>query len=518
MRERRPEPVVLTILDGWGYRAQREANAIALARKPIWEELLRNFPNILIHTSGPYVGLPEGQMGNSEVGHLNIGAGRIIYMDITRIDMAIESGEFFRHELLLRALERGRTHQLHLLGLVSDGGVHSHLNHLFALLQMAKRNQVERVFVHAFLDGRDTPPTSGVDFLDQLQREMAALDLGQLASVSGRYYAMDRDNRWERTEQAYRAIVHGQAEFTHTDPLQAVRDSYGRKVTDEFVVPIVLTDREGNPCATVQDQDAVIFFNFRADRARQLTRALTEPGFDKFSDPARPKDLFFVSLTQYDKSFTWVPYAFGPQAVENILANIFAQHQLHNLRVAETEKYAHVTYFFNGGIEKPFDCEERILIPSPKVATYDLKPEMSAAGITDTIVKAIRDATFEVIVSNFANPDMVGHSGKLEPTIKAVEAVDASLGRIYQELRARGGAWVITADHGNAETMVEPETGQPHTFHTTNPVPLVVISDDTKLQLRADGSLRDIAPTLLALLGLPRPAAMTGSDLRVAKK
>jgi 2,3-bisphosphoglycerate-independent phosphoglycerate mutase len=505
--------VVLTILDGWGYRAERENNAIALARKPTWDRIIREFPNTLIHTSGPHVGLPEGQMGNSEVGHLNIGAGRIIYMDITRIDLAIQSGELFRHELLLRAIERGRARQLHLLGLVSDGGVHSQLHHLFALLEMAKKNQVERVFVHAFMDGRDTPPNSGVDFLAALQQKISELGVGQIASISGRYYAMDRDNRWERMEKAYRALVRGEAEFKHTDPLQAVRDSYARDVTDEFILPIVITDAQGTPRTTIRDSDAVIFFNFRADRARQMTRALTEPGFDKIADPARPKDLLYVSMTRYDRTFTWVPYAFGPQTLENILANILAQHGLKNLRVAETEKYAHVTYFFNGGIEKPFDLEERILVPSPKVPTYDLKPEMSAEGITDTIVNAVAKGDFSVIVSNFANADMVGHSGKLEPTVKAVEAVDACLGRIYAALREKGGTWLISADHGNAETMVDPETGQPHTFHTTNPVPFVVVSNDAQLRLRADGSLRDIAPTLLALLGLPRPAEMSGDDL-----
>ncbi|MFQ5817287.1 MAG: 2,3-bisphosphoglycerate-independent phosphoglycerate mutase [Terriglobia bacterium] len=521
------KPVVLTILDGWGYRPQRAANAIALARKPTWDRLTRSFPSTLIHTSGPHVGLPEGQMGNSEVGHLNIGAGRIIYMDITRIDLAIASGEFFRHELLLRAMERARPEasgQLHLLGLVSDGGVHSHLNHLFALLEMAKRNQVARVFVHAFLDGRDTPPQSGVDFLARLQQKMAALGRGQIASVSGRYYAMDRDNRWQRIEKAYRALVHGQADFTHTDPLLAVRDSYARGLTDEFLVPIVITDARGNALARIRDSDAVIFFNFRADRARQMTRALTEPGpaagfvpQSGIADPARPKDLFFVSMTRYDKTFTWVPYAFGPQTVGNILANLFALHRLKNLRVAETEKYAHVTYFFNGGIEKPFDCEERILVPSPKVPTYDLKPEMSAVGITDTLVHALTQGDFSVIVSNFANPDMVGHSGKLEPTIKAIETVDACLSRIYAALRDKGGTWVISADHGNAETMSDPN-GQPHTFHTTNPVPFIVVSNDANLRLRPNGSLRDIAPTLLALLGLPQPPEMTGADLRLSPK
>ncbi len=510
-----PKLLVLTILDGWGYRAERENNAIALARKPTWDMLLQKFPHTLIQAAHHYVGLPDGQMGNSEVGHLNIGAGRVIYMDVTRVDLAIDTGELFQHELLLQALARGKQQQLHLLGLVSDGGVHSHIDHLFALLTMAKQHGVARVFVHAFMDGRDTPPHSGVDFLAQLQQEMAALGLGQLASVSGRYYAMDRDNRWERTQRAYRAVVHGQAEFAHSDPLQAVRDSYAREVTDEFIVPIVITDAQGQPRTKIRDNDAVIFFNFRADRARQMTRALAEPGFDRFIDPDRPKDLFMVTMTRYDKTFDWVPYVFGPQSVENILANVFAQYNLRNLRVAETEKYAHVTYFFNGGIEKPFAGEERILVPSPKVPTYDLQPEMSAAGITDTVINAVRKGDFAIIVVNFANPDMVGHSGKLEPTVKAIETVDACLGRLYTELRGKAATWVITADHGNAETMLDPESHQPHTFHTTNPVPFIVASDDPHLQLRPDGALRDIAPTLLGILGLPAPQDMTGQDLRL---
>jgi len=515
---KRAKPVVLTILDGWGYRPQKEANAIALARKPTWEMLLKKFPHTLIQAAHHYVGLPDGQMGNSEVGHLNIGAGRVIYMDITRVDMAIASGELFQEELLLQAMARAKQKQLHLLGPVSDGGVHSHINHLFALLTLAKQQDVERVFVHAFMDGRDTPPYSGVDFLAQLQQKLAELGLGQIASVSGRYYAMDRDNRWPRTERAYRAIVHGQAEFTHSDPLQAVRDSYARDVTDEFIVPIVITDAQGQPRTKVRDDDAVIFFNFRADRARQLTRALAEPGFDKFTDPARPKDLFLVTMTRYDKTFDWVPYVFGPQPIENILANIFAQYSLRNLRVAETEKYAHVTYFFNGGIEKPFAGEERILVPSPKVPTYDLQPEMSAAGITDTVVNALRKGDFPVIVVNFANPDMVGHSGKIEPTVKAIETVDACLGRLYTELRTKGGVWIVTADHGNAETMIDSDSGQPHTFHTTNPVPFIVVSDDPQLELRPDGALRDIAPTLLGVLAIPVPKEMTGHDLRLLPK
>ncbi len=519
---KRPKPIVLTVLDGWGYSRQTKGNAIYLARKPNYDELIKKFPNTLIHTSGPWVGLPEGQMGNSEVGHLNIGAGRIVHMDITRLDLMIQSGEFFRNDLLLKAIERGRERQLHLLGLVSDGGVHSHINHLFALLRMARENKVERVFVHCFMDGRDTPPNSGIDYLRQLQQRMREFGFsstkgGRIATVMGRYYAMDRDNRWERIERAYRAMVHGEAEYKSPDPTEAIRRSYEQGVTDEFVIPVVITTGSASavqPVGQIRDDDAVIFFNFRADRARQTTRALIEPGFDKFTDPKRPKNLFLVAMTQYEKTWSWLQYILGSEKVENILAQVFAEMNFKNLRVAETEKYAHVTYFFNGGVEKPFAGEERILVPSPKVATYDLKPEMSAAGITENVVQAIEKGNFDAIIMNFANADMVGHSGKLEAAIKAVEAVDACLGRIYQALRVAGAtAWIVTADHGNAETMIDPVTGGPHTYHTTNPVPFILVTDDDKVQLRT-GSLQDIAPTLLGVLGIPQPAEMTGRDLR----
>jgi len=519
---KRPQPIVLTVLDGWGYRAETRGNAIALARKPAYDELIRKFPNTLIHTSGPFVGLPEGQMGNSEVGHLNIGAGRIVHMDITRVDQLIATGEFFRQPLLLQAMERGRQRQLHLLGLLSDGGVHSHIQHLFALLRMARENKVERVLVHCFLDGRDTPPTSGADFLRQLHQKLREFGGGQIAMVIGRYYAMDRDNRWERIEKAYRAMVHGEAEVKTADPVEAVTRSYEQGVTDEFVKPIVITGSAGAPGKTelpvdlIRDDDAVIFYNFRADRARQTTRALAEPGFTQFSDAKRPKNLFFVAMTQYEKTWPWLNYLIGSEKLEHILAQVFAERGYKNLRCAETEKYAHVTYFFNGGVEKPFAGEERILVPSPKVATYDLMPEMSAAGITDAVVKAIEKGQFDAIIMNFANADMVGHSGKLEAAIQAVEAVDAGLGRIYQALKPRGGAWVITADHGNAETMIDPVTGGPHTYHTTNPVPLILVSEDDRLQLRPGGALQDIAPTLLGVLGVPEPPEMTGRDLRRA--
>ncbi len=512
----RPKPIILTVLDGWGYRAETRGNAIALARKPTYDMLLQKFPNTLVHTSGPFVGLPEGQMGNSEVGHLNIGAGRVVHMDIARLDLMIQSGEFERQPLLLEAMARGRERQLHLLGLLSDGGVHSQLEHLVALVRMAARQKVSRVFIHAFTDGRDTPPTSGAGYLQRLEQKLRQYATGSVASVTGRYYAMDRDNRWERVERAYRALVHGDAAHRASDPLAALRQSYEHGVTDEFVEPIVVTQTAaGPPRGLIREGDAVIFFNFRADRARQLTRALVEPGFDRFSDPARPKNLCFVAMTQYEKTWPWLRYLLAPEKLEHILAQVFAEQNLRNLRCAETEKYAHVTYFFNGGVEKPFGGEERILVPSPKVPTYDLKPEMSAEGITDAVVKAIEKGDFDAVIMNYANADMVGHSGKLEAAIKAVEAVDVGLGRIYQALRPRGGAWIITADHGNAETMIDPVTGGPHTYHTTNPVPLILVSTEDRLALRSGGALQDIAPTIIGLMGAERPAEMTGRDLVV---
>ncbi len=522
---KRPRPIVLTVLDGWGYRAERKGNAIALARKPNYDSLLQKFPNTLIHTSGPWVGLPEGQMGNSEVGHMNIGAGRVIQMDITKLNLMIQSGEFFRNKLLLEAMARGRERQLHLMGLLSDGGVHSHIEHLYALLKMAREQQVTRVFVHCFMDGRDTPPHSGVDFLAQLQQKLRELGAGRIASVSGRYFAMDRDNRWERIERTYRAMAHGDAPGKSADPIAGMRASYERGTTDEFVEPVVVVENEkegavgsGKPVGLIRDDDAVIFFNFRADRARQMARALAEPGFQQFSDAARPKNLLFTGMTQYDKTFSWMRYLLGQEKLEHILAQVFAEMNFKNLRVAETEKYAHVTYFFNGGVEKAFTGEERILVPSPKVPTYDLKPEMSAAGVADAVTNAIRKGDFDAIIMNFANADMVGHSGKLEAAIKAVEAVDECLGRIRQALHDAGEtAWLITADHGNAETMIDPVTGGAHTYHTTNPVPLVLVSNDARVNLRADGSLRDISPTLLGVLGLEEPVEMTGRDLRILR-
>jgi 2,3-bisphosphoglycerate-independent phosphoglycerate mutase len=532
----RPKPLVLSILDGWGYRAERKANAIALARKPTYDRLLSEYPNTLIHTSGKYVGLPDGQMGNSEVGHLNIGAGRLVHMDSTRVELMIQNGEFFSHPVLLAAMKNARNggRRLHLFGLLSDGGVHSHINHLYALLKMAKQNGVDRVFVHAFMDGRDTLPTSGAGYLEQLQQKMREYSTGKIAAVSGRYFAMDRDRRWERIAKAFNAMVYGNGEAAKcVDPVQGVKDSYNKDVTDEFIVPFVCVDNRGQPLATIRDEDSCICFNFRADRVRQITRALTrnsglnEQGGSDLPGAADldaviprdrvPKKLHYVCMTQYDKKFK-LPVVIPPESLNNILANVMAQLNLRNLRVAETEKYAHVTYFFNGGMEEPFPGEERLLVPSPKVATYDLKPEMSAAGIADAVIKAVEDGTFDVIIVNFANADMVGHSGKIEPTVKGVETVDACLGRIYPAVRAKGGALLITADHGNAEMMIDPKTGGPHTAHTTNPVPFIVVSADSKqFSLKPDGSLRDISPTVLGMFGIPQPKEMTGHDLRQEK-
>jgi len=533
----RPKPLILIILDGWGYRAETKANAIALARKPTYDRLLREYPNTLIHTSGPFVGLPEGQMGNSEVGHLNIGAGRIVHMDITRIDLMIQNGELFSHPVLLDAMKHARTgaRRLHLFGLVSDGGVHSQQAHPYALLKMAKQNGLERVFVHAFMDGRDTLPTNGAGYLEQLQQKMREYNCGKIATVNGRYYAMDRDRRWERIAKAYNAMVFADAEGgKNADPVQGMKDSYNKGVTDEFVIPFVCTDSRGQALATIHDEDSCICFNFRADRVRQITRALTRnsglndksgsdlPGAADL-DAAIPRDrvpknLHYVCMTRYDKNFS-LPVVIPAESMANILANVMGGLNMRNLRVAETEKYAHVTYFFNGGVEQPFPGEDRVLVQSPKVATYDLKPEMSASGIADAVVKATEDGTFDVMIVNFANADMVGHSGKIEPTVKAVETVDACLARIETAIRAKGGAMLITADHGNAEMMIDPATGGPHTAHTTNPVPFIVVSENSKqFTLKPGGSLRDISPTVLGMLGVDEPKEMTGSDLRIFPK
>jgi 2,3-bisphosphoglycerate-independent phosphoglycerate mutase len=506
------KPLVLTILDGWGFAPTTEGNAIAAAHKPTYDSLLRQYPNTLVQTSGPSVGLPAGQMGNSEVGHLNIGAGRVIYMDVTRLDRMIASGEFFNNPVLLDAMRHAKAHRLHLMGLCSDGGVHSLLTHLYALLQMAKKQGVEQVFVHCFMDGRDTPPESGAGFIEQIQKETRQIGVGKIATVSGRYYAMDRDKRWDRVERAFNAMVLGKGEKSD-DPVAAVKRSYEHGITDEFVEPVTIVDARNQPVGLIRDDDACIFFNYRADRGREMTMALMDPALEKPARSTAPKNLHFTTMTEYDKSFT-VPFVLPREHPNNILADVMAQLNWKNLRVAETEKYAHVTYFFNGGNEKPYDGESRELVPSPKVATYDLKPEMSAQGITDVVVKAIEQREFDVIVMNYANADMVGHSGKIAPTILAVEAVDAGLGQIYDALRRSGGTWMITADHGNAEMMIDPVTKGPHTYHTTNPVPFILVSD-SRVMLRSSGALQDISPTVLGFLDEKQPKEMTGRDLRL---
>jgi 2,3-bisphosphoglycerate-independent phosphoglycerate mutase len=533
---RRGGPVVLTILDGWGYRAETKGNAIALARKPNYDRLLREYPNTLIRASEHFVGLPDGQMGNSEVGHLNLGAGRVVRMDITRIDAAIASGEFFEDATLLRAMrvaaQDGRA--LHLIGLVSDGGVHSQQRHLHALLKMAAMQGLERVYVHAFMDGRDTLPTSGAGYLEELQQAFEEYGVGKLASVSGRYYAMDRDYRWEKEAKAFRAMAVGSAEGgAYADPVERVRESYNNGITDEFIEPFVCVDAKGEPIAKIGDGDAVICFNYRADRVRQITRVLTRrSGLTADGGIALPKaaeldqeipvesvprELTYICMTQYDQKVT-LPVVIPPESMDNLLANVMAKYELRNLRVAETEKYAHVTYFFNGGIEKPFAGEDRELVASKKVATYDLAPEMSAEGIGDIVERAVKDTAFDVVIVNFANADMVGHSGKIEPTVKAVETIDAQLGRIYNAVRAVEANWIITADHGNAEMLIDPVSGGPHTAHTTNPVPFILVTADGRnVGLREGGSLRDISPTVLALMELELPKEMTGGDLRVKR-
>lgn len=504
--------VVLIVLDGWGEREDGEANAVKLASTPVMDSLLARYPHTLLEASGESVGLPHGQMGNSEVGHLNLGAGRIIYQDIVRISKAIDTGEFFHNPALLGAFEKvARGGTLHLMGLLSPGGVHSLQKHLYALIEMAGKRGVDRVGIHAILDGRDTPPRSGLSFLTELKGHLEQSGVGRVATVMGRYYCMDRDNRWDRVRRAYEAMTMGVGTRT-TDYLEALEQSYARDVTDEFVEPIVVVDERGDAIEKVKDGDTIIFFNFRADRAREITRAFTEEDFDSFRREARPQ-VHFVCMTQYDKSFS-LPVAFPPEEPVNILAEVLARAGKKNLRIAETEKYAHVTFFFNGGREKEYEGERRILIPSPKVATYDLKPDMSAAGVTGRLLAEAKENDYDFILCNYANPDMVGHTGVLEAAVEAVQAVDTCLGRVLEGLGLEDHVFIVTADHGNAELMVDPDSRGPHTAHTTNPVPCVLVDRGYRGGLIADGSLRDIAPTVCNYLGLEVPAEMTGRDLR----
>jgi len=508
------KPLILIILDGWGHREASADNAIAQANTPNFDRLLKNYPHTLIDASGHAVGLPAGLMGNSEVGHLNIGAGRIVYVGLTRIYSAIEDGSFFANPALLPAFDAVKRNRstLHFMGLLSDGGVHSHQDHLNALLEMAKRQGANKVAIHAFTDGRDTPPTSGVGYLQALEDKIAELGVGELATITGRYYAMDRDKRWERTELAYDALTSG-AGAAIQDWKRAIAEAYSRGETDEFLKPVVLLDTAGMPRAKIQDGDAVLFFNFRADRARQLSYALTQDSFSGFSRKHRPRLAYFAGFGEYDKSLK-LPVAYPPVHLKNIFPEEISRAGLKQLRIAETEKYAHVTFFFNGGEEAVFPGESRELIPSPReVATYDLKPEMSAPQIGDEAVAKIKSGLFDVIILNFANADMVGHTGNLAAAIRAVECVDAQLGRIEAAIREKNGVMAVTADHGNCEKMAD-ERGQAHTAHTNDLVPFLLIADGFKsAKLRDGGTLADIAPTLLQILKLPQPAEMTGRSL-----
>ncbi len=507
-------PLALIIIDGWGYSPRAEGNAIAMAATPYYDELCANYPSTLLEASGTRVGVPAGVMGNSEVGHLNIGAGRVIRMDVSRVDHDIATGEFSRNEVLLAAIDGAKAggRALHLMGLLSDGQVHSSQEHLYELLCLAKQRGLERVFVHCFLDGRDTPPSSAVRYVQALQKRIKEIGCGQIASIIGRYYAMDRDQRWERTERAYELLVKGKGEPIK-DPVAAITRSYERGITDEFVDPLIVVRDLGDPVATINDGDAVIFFNFRPDRARQLTRALAITDFNEFDISGRPQ-IHFVCFTVYDRSLP-LPVAFAPHDHKNVLAEVWERLCVRNYRLAETEKYAHVTYFFNGGVEKEYGCERRLLVPSPRIATYDLQPEMSAFKVTDNVLRGIEAKETDVFIVNFANPDMVGHTGKLDRTIAACQYVDTCLGWITKGIRQARGVTLITADHGNAEQMIDPESGGPHTAHTLNPVPFHLIDEESRgLRLRAGGALEDVAPTMLGLLGNAKPEEMTGRDLR----
>jgi len=505
---------MLMILDGWGISAARKGNAVFLSGTPFLNKLKQEYPNTQLLCSGEAVGLPGGIMGNSEVGHLNIGAGRIVYQDLLRIDMAISQGSFFRNKMLNAVMDKVRNSHssLHLMGLVSDGGVHSQLAHLFALLDMARQKNLKQVYVHAILDGRDTPPDSGIRYVEQLQHHLGTNSLGKIASICGRYYAMDRDRRWNRVEKAFRLYTEGEG-VKEKDPVEAVRNAYARGETDEFVRPAAMTDENEKPLAIPKDGDGVIFFNFRADRARELTSALTDPNFDFFKRESFPKFCEYVCMTRYDEAFT-LPVAFPPVHLEEILGKIISRQGLRQLRIAETEKYAHVTYFFNGGEESPFALEERCLIPSPReVETYDLKPEMSAARVTGKAISGLQSGQYDLIVLNFANMDMVGHTGILDAAVQACRTVDACVGKIVPEVQSQGGVVLITADHGNAEKMLD-EKGHIHTAHTTNPVPFILVDDSGKnIGLRSDGILGDIAPTILDIMNIGQPEQMTGRTL-----
>ncbi len=501
------KPIMLMILDGYGYNATTEGNAIYSAKTPAMDKLLQTCPHTLINASGMDVGLPDGQMGNSEVGHTNIGAGRIVYQELTRITKSISDGDFFTNDAFVKAIDNCKKNDsaLHLFGLLSDGGVHSHINHLFAAIEMAKRNGIEKVYVHGFMDGRDVSPTSGIDFVKSLQNKMNEIGTGKIGVLSGRYYAMDRDNRWERVEKAYAALVYGEGE-KNPDAVDVMQKSYDNGVTDEFIVPTVVT--EG---ATIKENDSVICFNFRPDRAREITRTFVDADFDGFERKNGFFPLYYVCMTQYDAQMPNVDVAFKPESLTNTFGEYIANKGFTQLRIAETEKYAHVTFFFNGGVEAPYKNEERALIPSPKVATYDLQPSMSAPEVTEEVLKRIESDKYDVIILNYANCDMVGHTGVFECAVEAVETVDNCMGRVIDAVVSRGGIVCVTADHGNADQMVDPSNNDVFTAHTTNPVPFIVAGCDCTL--REGGRLADIAPTLLHIMGVEKPSEMSGESL-----
>ncbi len=510
------KPYVLLIMDGFGLNDNPKANAVAQANTPVLDGLVKQYPFVKGAASGLAVGLPDGQMGNSEVGHMNMGAGRIVYQELTRITKSIEDGDFFKNEELVGAFENARKNgkSVHLWGLLSDGGVHSHNTHLYALLEMAKRQGVENVYVHCFLDGRDTSPTAGKDYIAELEEKMKEIGVGKIATISGRYYAMDRDNRWDRIEKAYRALTKGEGNEA-ASAKEAIEASYAADKTDEFVIPCVIKEN-GKPVATVQDGDSVIFFNFRPDRAREMTRVFCADEFDGFDRGERVKT-DYVCFVQYDDTIPNTKIAFKKEELSNTFGQFLADHGMTQARIAETEKYAHVTFFFNGGVEEPNKGEDRILVKSPKVATYDLQPEMSAPEVCDKLCAAIRSGDYDVIIINFANPDMVGHTGVLPAAIKAVETVDTCVGKAVEALKEMDGVMFICADHGNCEQEINYETGEPLTSHTTNPVPFILVNADPSYGLREGGRLCDIVPTLIELMGMEKPEEMTGQSLLIEK-
>lgn len=509
------KPTVLMILDGYGLNDMSEGNAVSAANTPVMDLLCKRYPHAKGFASGLDVGLPKGQMGNSEVGHLNIGAGRVVYQELTRITKAIEDGDFFENTELVAAIENCKKNNssFHIMGLLSDGGVHSHNRHLYALLKMAKQYGLERVYVHAFLDGRDTPPSSGKEYLFQLEEEMRDIGVGKIATVSGRYYAMDRDKRWDRTEKAYNVLVVGWGNKA-ASAQECINNSYSAGVTDEFVIPTVLTDEDGLPVAKMEENDSIVFFNFRPDRAREITRSIADPDFNEFDREKILNKFYFVCFTRYDDTIPNINIAFKPQRLVNTLGEYISSLGLKQLRTAETEKYAHVTFFFNGGVEEPNPGEDRILVPSPKVATYDLKPEMSAFEVCDVFTEKVLSGKYDLIIINFANPDMVGHTGVMSAAVKAVEAVDECVGIAVDAVIEAGGQILICADHGNSEQMIDYETDESMTAHTTNPVPLILVNYTDGIGIK-DGRLCDIAPTLLDMMDLPKPEEMTGNSLLV---